>query len=63
MVKKVEEELSKHTLNLFSGDYNRLQELYPDIGAGPIIRRLVRDYLSKVEAARPPLTVKEQVQI
>jgi hypothetical protein len=42
--------LQKHTLNLFSGDYERLQLLYPDVGAGPIIRRILRWYIGRVEA-------------
>lgn len=42
-------DLSKHTLNLFPGDYARLQELYPDIGAATIIRRIVRKFLEQVE--------------
>lgn len=42
-------DLSKHTLNLFPGDYSRLQELYPDIGAATIIRRIVRKFLEQIE--------------
>lgn len=63
MAKKADGDLSKHTLNLFPGDYNRLQELFPDIGAGPIIRRLVHDYLDRVESAKPQLLAKEEVKI
>lgn len=44
-----ETDLQKHTLNLFSGDYARLQELYPDIGAGPVIRRLIRQFIQQAE--------------
>lgn len=43
------EELQKHTLNLFSGDYARIQALYPDVGAGPIIRRVLRKFIEQCE--------------
>jgi hypothetical protein len=42
-------DLSKHTLNLFPGDYAKLQDLYPDIGAATIIRRIVRKFLDQIE--------------
>lgn len=42
-------ELQKHTLNLFPGDYEKLQDLYPDLGAAVIIRRIVRAYIEKIE--------------
>jgi hypothetical protein len=41
--------ISKHTLNLFEGDYQRLQDLYPKLGAGKIVRALVRAHLRKIE--------------
>lgn len=44
------EELTKHTMNLFNGDYAKMQGFYPDIGAGAAIRRLVRSYIEQVEA-------------
>lgn len=48
-----EEELQKHTLNLFSGDYDKLRSMFPDVGAGAIIRRIVRAYLEQTEGKRP----------
>lgn len=47
---KSEIELKKHTLNLFAGDFSRLDELHPDIGASTIIRKLIRAHIKKVEA-------------
>lgn len=44
-----ETELQKHTMNLFPGDYAKLQELYPDIGAATIIRRIVHAFISQIE--------------
>lgn len=45
-----DEQLQKVTLNLFAGDYRRLQELFPDVGAGVIVRRLVRNYITALDA-------------
>lgn len=44
------DELSKHTLNLFPGDYERLRDMYPEVGAGPVIRQIVRRFIEQVEA-------------
>lgn len=41
------DELSKHTLLLRSGDYERLRELFPEVGAAVIIRKLVSRFLDK----------------
>jgi hypothetical protein len=43
-------DLQKHTLNLHPGDYDKLAALFPDTGAGPIIRQLVHDFIARVEA-------------
>lgn len=51
MAKAEEEGLQKHTLNLFAGDYEKLRELYRDVGAGAIIRRIVRKFIEQVEAS------------
>jgi hypothetical protein len=41
--------ISKHTLNLYSGDYEELQRLYGTrIGAAKVIRSLVRDHLKEI---------------
>ena len=44
------EDLQKHTLNLFAGDYEKLQLLYPDHGAGPIIRSIVHKFIEQCES-------------
>ena len=44
---KKSEDLQKHTLNLRSGDYERLQSLYPNLGAAVVIRQLVSNYLDR----------------
>lgn len=43
-------DLSKHTLNLFPGDYAKLQQFYPDLGAAVIVRRIVRKFVQQIEA-------------
>jgi hypothetical protein len=47
---KAETELQKHTMNLYLGDYARLQDLYPEIGASVVIRRIIRAWIEKAEA-------------
>lgn len=42
-------ELKKHTLNLRDGDYEKLQSMFPDFGAGPIIRQLVSAFIDRTE--------------
>jgi hypothetical protein len=43
------EDLQKHTLHLYTGDFQRLGEIYPDAGASAIIRRLVHAHISKID--------------
>lgn len=43
--------ISKHTLNLYAGDYPKLQALYSTrIGAAKIIRDIIHAHIRKVEA-------------
>lgn len=60
---KKSEDLTKHTLNLYRGDYTRLQALYPDIGAGAVIRRIVHGFLEKSETAPEPVELHTEVQL
>jgi hypothetical protein len=51
MKRREDHAISKHTLNLFAGDYERLQSLYGTrIGAAKIIRDLVRAHIKRVES-------------
>lgn len=43
--------IQKHTLNLRRGDYAKLGELFPDLGAGPAIRQIVSNFVDRAEAA------------
>lgn len=42
-------ELEKVTLNLFHGEFGRLQDLYPQAGAGAIVRALVHKHLEAID--------------
>lgn len=57
------EELQKHTLNLFPGDYEKLRGYYPDVGAGAVIRRIVRAYVEQIEAHGAELDAKVEIKI
>jgi hypothetical protein len=48
MKRKEEVPLNKVCLNLYEGDFQRLQSLHPDIGAGKVIRVLVHSYLKNI---------------
>jgi len=41
--------LNKHTLNLFDGDFEKLQLWYPRLGAAKVIRELVRAHVKQNE--------------
>jgi len=50
MRRREDRAIQKHTLNLYGGDYEKLQALYGTrIGAAKIIRDLVRAHIRKVE--------------
>lgn len=50
------DDLQKHTLHLFAGDYARIQALFPKEGAALIIRNMVHAYLKKYD---PPVDAKK----
>ncbi len=57
------EELQKHTLLLFEGDYRRLQEYYPEIGAAIVIRKIVRKHLTQLDGQLTTHAVKEHFDV
>lgn len=57
------EPMQKHTLNIFAGDFDRLQRMYPDVGAAAIIRRLIRRHLEDTEPKADTSKIKEQVSL
>lgn len=60
---KSDEELTKHTLNLFAGDYEELRDLHPDTGAAVAIRLLIRTYLAQVRAKGGSPSVAVEIKI
>lgn len=63
MPKKAEEDLTKHTLRLFAGDYAELQQLYPDLGANVVIRKIVRDFLTRIKSSTASGKVNTEVKL
>lgn len=46
----MKEDTTKHTLNLIRGDVQRLQSLYPELGASAVIRTIVHNHVVEIEA-------------
>lgn len=53
-MRKVDGDLTKHTLLLFAGDFEKLGDAHPELGAGPVIRQLVRSYLKQLGGSTTP---------
>ena len=50
MRRREDHPISKHTLNLYAGDYAKLQLLYSTrVGAAKIIRDIIRAHIRKIE--------------
>lgn len=64
MVRKVREDLHlhKHTLNLYKGDYAKIQEIFPDVGAGVVIRKVIHNYVETLEA-KTAVEMPDQLEI
>jgi hypothetical protein len=45
--------LTKVTLNLYEGDWEKLRSVAPNAGAGAVIRNLVASFLERVEGQMP----------
>lgn len=63
MARKSEDELQKHTLHLFRGDFEKLQLLFPALGASVVIRKLVRNTIQRAEATSPQPKLDEDISI
>lgn len=51
-------DLTKHTLHLFAGDYEKINALFPAAKAAKVIRHLVRDLIKRTEGERPDVEVE-----
>lgn len=49
MKRKSDKPLSKHTLNLYEGQAEKLQELHPRLGAAYVIRKLIEKHIAEAE--------------
>lgn len=49
MKRKAEKPLTKHTLNLFEGQAEKLQTLHPRLGAAHVIRVLIDKHIAEAE--------------
>jgi len=58
MPKKSDIPLEQKPIRLFAGDFARLNEMYPDLGATSVIRTLVRAHIKRVDAAVAPLDIE-----
>ena len=45
------EKLQKVTLKLYDGEFKRLQDHYPEVGASLVVRTLVHKHLTRLESA------------
>lgn len=54
MKRKESKPLTKHTLNLYEGQTEKLQTLHPRLGAAYVIRKLIDQHIERaeVEAAK-----------
>lgn len=63
MRRREDQPITKHSLNLFAGDFARLQHLHGRLGAGKVIRVLVRGHIQRAEEraaqALPDLSMTE----
>ncbi len=48
MKRREDRPISKHTLNLYIGQLDKLQELHPRLGAAKVIRTLIEDHIRSV---------------
>lgn len=50
MKRKEEKPITKHTLNLYQGQVEKLQTLHPRLGAAFVIRKLIDKHIGSAEA-------------
>lgn len=62
MKRKAEKPLSKHTLNLFEGQAEKLQELHPRLGAAYVIRKLIDKHIAEAEKLAAEAVPEPQVE-
>lgn len=64
MPRQVDKEpVQKHTLNLYEGDFQRLQDMFPEIGASLVIRKIIRKYLTDASPKGSMPVPKEEITL
>lgn len=64
--KSEERPLTKHTLHLFEGQYERLKDLFPDVSTAHMIRRILEDFLLRAEPSKkwePPPRIGVNIDV
>ena len=54
--------LHKITVNLFEGDFQRLQTYYAKVGAGHALRLIIRSHLNRLDAKHAQITAKTELE-
>ena len=63
MPAKAKEDLQKHTLNLYKGDFEELCALFPDIKPSILVREIVRDCIVKHRGTTVREPIAAEVQL
>ncbi len=56
MRRKEDKPLQKVTLNLVEGDFAKLQEVYPRLGAGKVIREIIHAHVRRIDETAQQVT-------
>lgn len=57
------EDLKKHTLHLYAGDFDKLASFYPDLGPSVALRRIVRKHIQQLETKVTALPSMENLDV
>lgn len=63
MARNHDEPLTKHTLWLHEGDFEKLRGYYPELGSSVVVRKLVRAHIRKIEAAASGETAMPDIEV
>lgn len=63
MKRKAAQPLTKHTLNLFEGQYERLQSFYPRVGAAYVIRALIDKHVDELKEKAAQAVPEQAVSV
>ena len=55
--------LTKHNIALFEGDFDKMQALFPSLGASHAIRTLTRKFLARVESTPSKIDINIETEV